>query len=117
MQKILNISAAHQQWFTDCLAELGYETKTTFYQDLTIAEFFKGGIEDTYNKVCKHWIDNVEFFTEFVMALNWKCNFYYKKNEKLFKIYHDLFYKGQDFFLNHYKDNEEALSYYCRTTD
>lgn len=109
-----------QQKFTRTLAELsGYKTITTFFGDLSIAEWYgKEGVLDTFKNVCENWIGDYKFFTEFVMALNHKCWEHYDAGKPgLSKLYSDLFYKAQELFLKHYKGDEEALSYYYRVTD
>ena len=51
----------------------GYETKTTFWDDFTIAEAYgESAVKDTYNRAFKEWKTNVEYITEFVMVLNHK---------------------------------------------
>ena len=37
----------------------GYESKTTFWEDFTIADYFgKDAIQDTYNRAFKEWKSN-----------------------------------------------------------
>lgn len=116
---VLMYSAKEQAKFDNVLAECGYETLTTFFGDLSIAECYgKSGILDTHKRVCENWIGDYKFFTEYVMALNHKCwEWYDNKQPEISKLYEDLFYKAQSLYEKHYKDNEEALSYYYRVTD
>ena len=96
----------------------GYEPKTTYYEDLSIAEMFGGAnaIKDTYNRVMKTIKSmGTVYLTEFVMALNWKCWRWYGHNDTLGMLYHDLYYKARDYALKNLKGNE--LSYFLNTTD
>jgi hypothetical protein len=95
----------------------GYKPKTTFYTDLSIADKYgKSGILDTYERVFDAWKDDTEFFTEFVMALNWKIWEHHDKgNIEIAKVYNDLWEKAQNYVYNNW--NEEQQSYYFRTTD
>ena len=52
---------------------IGYEPKTTFWSDFSIADMFgTEGVQDTYNRAKESWQDNIEFMTEFAMVLNHK---------------------------------------------
>jgi hypothetical protein len=118
VNNILAYAAKEQAIFTAQMRENGYETKTTFYSDLAIAEKSGGekAIKDTYNRVCKEWISNAEYFTEFVMALNihsWACA--YRKQNELGKLYADLYYKAYDLACETYNDKE--MSYFFETID
>ena len=54
-------------------SELGYERKTTFFSDLSQAEWLGlENVKDTFNNIVKSWLNNYEYFTEFVLCLNWK---------------------------------------------
>ena len=69
----------------------GYETKTTFWQDFSIADRFGiAAVKDTYKRAFEGWKDNVVYLTELVMVLNWKIWQHYETNEPLAKVYNDL---------------------------
>lgn len=94
------------------------ERKTTFYSDLSIAEFVSGakGVESTYNDVVKSWLNNVEYFTEFVICLNFKCwEHYDRKQEALSKLYSELYNKANDLAYETFKDDD--LDYYFNMVD
>ena len=63
-------------WEMNFLEQFGdYKRQTTFYSDLSIAEWTGGikGIKDTYKNVMKSWKNNLKYLTEFVMCLNHKA--------------------------------------------
>ena len=94
----------------------GYEPKTTFYTDFSIADNF--GIEavkDTYNRAFKRWKNDYIYLTELVMALNWKIWEHYKTNMRLAETYQDLWQKADRYACRHLKGDK--LSYYYRTID
>lgn len=95
----------------------GYETKTTFFQDFTIAEHFgEGAIRETYRDCFGQWKDNVEYVTELAMMLNWKIWEHYDNgNEKLARLYDELWKKADLWCMDNLKG--EDLNYYIRTTD
>ena len=94
----------------------GYEPKTTFYTDLSIADHFgEDAIQDTYNRVMRDWADDVVYLTEFCMALNWKIFEHYEKNDAYAKLYDKLWRQCDEWCMAHFKDDD--LSYFLRTTD
>ncbi|ENI9073036.1 hypothetical protein ABZ143_002832 [Listeria monocytogenes] len=60
--------------YTNPIFEMnGYEPKTTFWTDFSIADMFGfEGVKDTYNRAKESWQDNIEYMTEFAMVLNHK---------------------------------------------
>lgn len=102
------------------LANVGnYRRRTTFYSDLSIAEFYgKPSVKETYDRVMEEWLDNIEYITEFVICLNWKCwEHHGKGNIDLSKLYHDLYYNAVDKVLTRYENDRKALMYYYKITD
>lgn len=94
----------------------GYKPKTTFYTDLSIADKYgKSGILDTYDRVFDAWKTDTEYFTEFIMALNWKIYEHYKTNKPIAIVYNELWQKAEEYVYNNW--NETQLDYYYRTTD
>lgn len=94
----------------------GYEPKTTFYTDLSIADRYgKNAVIDTYNRVMKYWSEDVVFITEFCMALNWKIWEHYDAKSPLVETYDTLWRKCEDWCFKHLKG--EDLEYFIRTTD
>lgn len=94
----------------------GYETKTTFWQDFTIADMFgASAIKDTYKRAFREWKNDAEYLTELEMVLNWKIWQWYEKDEGVAQIYNDLWEKADKWALDNLKG--EDLSYFIRTTD
>ena len=63
------------------------------------------------------WLDSYEFFTEFVISLNWKSFYWYGRDNALCRLYSELYQKAQDEFYKHYEGNKKALRYYYEMTD
>ena len=102
------------------LANVGnYRRRTMFYSDLSIAEWYnEDSVKDTYKRVMKEWIGNIEYITEFILCLNWKCwEHHAKKNESLSLLYHDLYYEAADKVCEHYKNDKKSLEYYYEILD
>ena len=128
--KVINVqngifakAARAQAAFNNFMREVGKEAKTTFMSDLEIANGFGAkAVKDTYNRVMKEWMSNVEMITEFIMSLNhqsWYCSALGR--EELKTLYINLFYKGQEAFYNHYntdsEEHQKARQYYFEMTD
>ena len=94
-----------------------YEFKTTFWSDFTIADAFgPKAVEDTYKRAFGEWRDEVEYVTELVLVLNWKCWDHYETGRReLSALYSDLYYQARDWCL----DNLEGADaeYFFRVTD
>lgn len=101
----------------------GYKAFTTFYSDLSIAEYMqlggmdKNAVENTYKSVMKSWLSNIKYITEFCMALNHKSWEFAEIDRTLAMQYENLFYKCQDEIYKHYDGDKDALSYYFSVTD
>lgn len=105
----------------------GYEPKTTFWDDFSIADKFGlDAIQDTYKKAMKEWSKDYIYMTELAMVLNWKCweHYHRSRNElkpfrddhaQLSKWYSDQYYKMLDWADKHLKKNE--LVYFYDTLD
>lgn len=97
-------------------AMCGYKPKTTFYEDFGIAEFYgEDAIKDTYERAMESWKTDVVYLTELVMVLNWKIWEHYETDERLAKVYNDLWEKADNYALDNLKGDD--LSYFFRTTD
>ena len=98
-------------------AMTGYKPLTTFYTDFSIADWFgASAIKDTYQRAFDAWKDDVKFITELCMVMNWKCwQHHGEGNEKLAKLYSDLYYKLDEWCLRNLKGDE--LDYFYMTTD
>ena len=94
----------------------GYKPLTTIYQDFSIADAFgESAIRDTYTRVFNEWKDNYKYLTEFVMALNWKIWEHYEKNDKIARVYDELWKKADAYAVENLKGDE--LTYFFQTTD
>lgn len=119
-QNVFEYAATCERKFEMALSDCGnYKRKTTFYSDLSIAEWYGAkDVIDTYRRVMKEWLGNIEYITEFVLCLNWKCwEHHGKNNMAMSQIYSELYYKSVDEVLEHYKGNRKALDYYYEVTD
>lgn len=95
----------------------GYEPKTTFWQDFSIADKFGlSAVKDTFTRSFRDWKTNHIYLTELVLVLNHKCWEHYDKgNLALSGLYEELFYTLQEFAVTHLKGAE--LDYFYQTTD
>lgn len=97
-------------------AQIGYEVRTTFYEDLGIAEAFGiKAVKETYKRAFKEWKENTEYITELCMMLNLKTWEHCESNYELAKVYHGLWMELQDWCYNNLKGDD--LAYFIRTTD
>lgn len=55
--------------------------------------------------------------TEMALVLNHKGWVLYKIHPQLAKFYFDLWEKHNDYVFKHFKENEEAISYFLEVTD
>ena len=98
----------------------GRERKTTFFSDLSIAEWCEGanGVKDTYKRVMKSCIGNLDYILEFILCLNWK-GFQHAEdgNKDMCRLYSELWEKGRDKVYDHYTDDEDATAKILRYLD
>lgn len=117
-QNVFQYAATCEANFEANLENVGnYKRKTTFYSDLSIAEFFsKNDVLDTYKRVMREWIKDIEYITEFVLCLNYKSwEWHYKNNQDMVNLYVSLYEKASADVVENYKNNEKALKYYYKT--
>ena len=94
----------------------GYEPKTTFWDDFSIAERFgEKAIRDTYKRAFNEWKSNTEYITELTLILNWKIWRYNEKDEALAKLYNELWEKTDAWCSENLKGDD--LAYFYRTLD
>jgi hypothetical protein len=96
---------------------MGYELKTTFWGDFTVADAFgEDAIKDTYKQSFTYWKNDVEYVTELAMVLNWKCWQHWEQgNHELGELYHDLYFEVRNWCYENLKGDD--LQYYFETTD
>lgn len=96
---------------------MNYKFKTTFLMDFSIADRFgEKAVRDTYKRAFKEWKHDYIYLTELVLVLNWKIWEHYDKgNEKLSRVYDELWRTAQDYGYDNLKGEE--LKYFIRTLD
>ena len=116
---VFEYAAREEKYFEALAQESGYERKTTFFSDLSIAECYGiKSIKDTYRRVKKHWLDDITYITEFCMCLNWKSwEWGERGNGELTKLYTKLYYELDELITSHYESRPNELEYYYTTTD
>lgn len=101
--------------------EIGYTPCTTYWKDFSIADQFmykeKNPIQDTYKRALEYAKTDYKVFTELVLVLNHKIWQWYETDNNIGLIYNDLWRKAVNLFYETFENNEEAISYYYRTTD
>lgn len=94
----------------------GYEPKTTFWQDFSIADAFGlKAVKDTFNRAFKEWRDDVVYLTELAMVLNHKGWYWYERNEGMARLYFKLWEDVGEWASENMKG--EDAKYYYRTLD
>lgn len=98
------------------LLDFGYEPKTTFWEDFSIADRFGvDAIKDTFSRAFNEWKDNYVYLTELVMVLNHKIWQHYKTNETITSVYIELYEQADEYACDNLKGEE--LTYFYNTTD
>lgn len=65
-------------------AQIGYEPKTTFWDDFSIADLYDlNAIANTFGDAFKEWRDNVEYIAELALVLNHKGHWYYQASSMM----------------------------------
>lgn len=96
--------------------EIGYQYKTTFWQDFSIADKFgPGAVRDTFNRAFEEWKTNHIYLTDLVIVLNHKLWQWHEKNKVMATLYNELWSKAAEYAETHLKGEE--LSYYYQETD
>ena len=77
--------------FREFMKENGYEVKTKFWEDFSLAERFGlSAIQYTFNRAFKEWKEDYEFLTELVLVLNRKIWQYHEKRPEFAEPYNTL---------------------------
>ena len=96
--------------------ESGYEPKTTFWMDFSIADpFGPSAVRDTFNRAFTEWRENGEYLTELALVLNHKAWAWHGRDDALCQLYSDLYEQADGWALDHLKG--EMLDYYLATID
>lgn len=102
--------ASEAAWADRVAAMSGYQRKTTFWSDFTIAEKMERekGIRDTYKRAFQAWKDDVTYMAELVLVLNHKIWDLYEKDEELARVYNELWEEAQDYAYEHFTSEEDS---------
>lgn len=90
---------------------------TTFLREFAIAELLgEKEIKKLYEHYHKMYKDNVQYYTEFVVALNWRLWYTYEKwFMNLAKLYDELWWEADLFAQDHFKWKD--ADYFFKYTD
>lgn len=100
--------------FERFMESVGKTRKTTFFSDLSIAECYGArAIADTYRRVMRSWGKDLEYMCEWVICLNQKIWQHYNSNQRLAKVYDELWRKADEHCRKTFKgkDLTEYLNY------
>ena len=98
------------------ILENGYEIKTTFWSDFTIAEKFGiNAIRDTFNNAFRSRKNNTEYVTELACVMSWKSCAWYGKNDDYCSLYSDYYHDVDSWCMDNLKGKD--LEYYLKWTD
>lgn len=87
-----------------------------FMRDFRIADAFGvSAIRDTYESAFEGWKDNVDYFASLVMTLNHQIWNWYEKDEKIARVYDELWRKADEYGCSHFKGKD--LTYYYNFLD
>ena len=116
-QNVAECKVPMNDWSKLMLENCGYETKTTFWTDFSIADRFGvSEVTDTFERAMKEWKDNYIYLTELVLVLNHKIWYWYGKNqENLARLYDSLWKQADTYACENLKGDE--LSYFYNTID
>lgn len=123
-QNVFSYAYGVEKWVDDQLFNGPLEY--TFVSDFAIADWTEGskGVNETYERVKKSWLDDYKAFTEVVVALNmlsWAnyalCKQGYEGRDEFIKLYSELYYRSREDFYSKYKNNEEACDHFFQMTD
>lgn len=104
---VFEYAASMEACFEDFMLSVGKERKTTFFADLSIAEWYgKDAVEETYSNVMNSWSEDLEFMCEWVVSLNQKIWQHHKTNPEIAKVYDKLWRKADEFCMNSFKGDE-----------
>ena len=98
------------------ILENGYEIRTTFWSDFTIAEKFGiSAIRETFNNAFRNWKTNTEYVTELACVMSWKSCAWYEKNDEYCVQYSDYYHEVDSWCMDNLKGKD--LEYYLKWTD
>lgn len=102
--------------FRQFMKENGYEVRTTFWEDFSIADVFGlPAIQDTFNRAFEEWKEDYKYLTELILVLNHKIWQHYEKNPNVATLYNSLWEQTDRYAIENLKGEE--LEYYYDVTD
>lgn len=115
MDKEINVfqyAANCEAVFEQFMQSEGKERKTTFFNDLSFAEWFgETSVIDTYNAVMREWKDDINYMCEWVISLNQKIWQHSSTNKNLAELYYALWRRADNYCCKHF-EGEELDTYY-----
>ena len=92
--------------------DLGIETKTTFWEDFSIADKFGiAAIEDTYERAFKEWRSDVNYLKELILTLNHKIFQYYESHPHMAELYQQKYYEAYNWAGANLNDEDLRILY------
>lgn len=102
--------------FRQFMKENGYEVRTTFWEDFSIADVFGlPAIQDTFKRAFKEWKEDYKYLTELILVLNHKIWQHYEKSPNIATLYNSLWEQADRYAIENLKGEE--LEYYYDVTD
>ena len=93
--------------FEQFMQSVGKERKTTFFSDLSIAEYYgTTAVMETYKNVMKSWKTDINYMCEWVIALNQKIWQHYESNPELGKLYDELWRMADEFCMDKFEGDD-----------
>lgn len=115
---VFTYAAGCQNSFENQMREIGQEPISTFFSDLSIAEWIGDeSVVDTIKRAKDSWKADYKMLTELIIATNWKSWQWARVDKKLCSLYVEQYELLDRFFYELYKHDKEAADYYFRMTD
>lgn len=122
-KNVFTYGASAEKWVNNFIGrKLGH----TFVNDFAVADWSGGtkAVKQTLKSIHKTWGKDYKAMTDVVIALNNLAWFNdqlkrqgFEGRENYIDFYSDLYFEERDWFYKHFKDNEEAQSYFYEMTD
>lgn len=133
-RQVMNVfeyaAVCESNWKENLCLMTDYKPFTTFYSDLSIADFYgENSVKETYDNVLSSWLEDYKYFTEFIMCLNhkaWEMDarsrnesdmFGSEKTERLCELYSVLYDKAYEKFFERYEGDKDVMNYYYKVMD
>lgn len=102
--------------------------KTTFWFDFSVADRFgESAVRDTYKRAFDGWKEDIRYMTALCIVLNHKIWQLYKTDDKLARVYDELWKKCDGYILEcegagtqkekYINFNNEEIAYFIQATD